>query len=641
MRSALNQLVLLGFICQALSWSGWFLPLANVALWLVCVRIGERRPVLLPGWAESALLGLGSVGGILIGQLPDQSPHFFIGHGITLFQAGRLLRSLDRREKLFSLIAATVQLGVACTVVLDYRFIPILVVTAILIPKTLMELEGEHFPDTAAAPRPRFNWAGQVAVFAVMILFFATFPRGLLSSAFPPLRSGPDNGSLLDSTLDASRGSGPTASRVILQIKGENLGYMRLFALTTFDGVRWLPDSLPGQNYSRFLPPEERVGLPHRVVRVKEVRNLGRHLPTDGRIVALEGRFFAEPRRTFHEFIACRSIWNTANNVYEYWLDPKPDPQGLGRRYGRSLLNHPRQSARLQAWLDEELAGIDSPLEQARHLENFFLENFEYELGAPVLNRLNPVEDFILNDRRGHCERYASAMALLLRMKGIPSRVMLGYVPGKPNWLTSWVNVRATDAHAWAEGWFPGIGWVWFDATPRAEMDLSIPPWRELLDALDVVWYVNIVNFDATAQEGLFTSGVAVLVASAGWARSNPQWPGGILALLALFLIRRSLRGRVACPDRAAKARRKRRVLAEHYYGKLLKILARRGIDRDPHQTPLEFLATLDGRGCPALPDVRRVTDRFCAMRYGDAALSEEDRREIEAALDRIARADA
>ena len=579
---------------------------------------------------------MGSAIGILIGQLPDQSAHFFIGHGITLLQAGRLLRSLDKREQLFGMIAATVQLGVACTVVLDYRFIPILLAAAVLLPKALMELEGEHFPK----PRewtPKLKLSTKLAIVAVMIGFFLAFPRGLLSSALPALRKGPDHGSLLDSTLDAAGGGSAPSSRVIMQLKGDDVGYLRLFALTTFDGVKWHPDKMPILRGIGPIPEMERDAYPHRTIRVKETRNLGKTLPADGRVVALEGKFFRRPRRTYPEYIACSSLWSSGNNVYQYWIDPEADPQPIYRRYRAPLLRHPDQSDRLREWLDQELAGIEEQLEQARRLEQFFLANFTYEIGAPTLSRLNPIDDFIFEERRGHCERYASAMALLMRMQGIPSRVMLGYVPGKPNWMTGWVNIRASDAHAWAEGWFPDIGWVQFEPTPRASMDLSISPFREFLDALDVVWYVNIVNFDVPAQQNLLAAGVQGIVATASWLRGNLGSITPIVFLLLCALVWRSRRKSLKPAD-PKDARRRTRILAEHYYGKMLKVLARRGIDREPYETPLEFLRSPRLRELPAYPEIRMVTNLFCETRYGTASISEDDKARIEDALTRIGR---
>ncbi|MFT4586137.1 MAG: transglutaminase-like putative cysteine protease [Limisphaerales bacterium] len=642
MNRALNQLILLGFICQSLSWDGYLLFFVNLGIWFGCLQIAKRKPILLPPIAEVVLLLAGCGIGILIGQLPDQSAHFFIGHGMTLFLAGRLLRAMDRREQLFGMIAAIVQIGVACTVVLDYRFIPILIVTAFLIPRTLMELESDHFPKSTYSVWPRLRFSRMLAIMVIMCGFFAVFPRGLLSSAFPTLRPpGPDHGTLLDSVLDPSRGGTAGSSRIIMQVKGENLRYMRSFALTTIDGVKWLPDAMPGKNLNNFVSPEERVNYPRRQVRVKEVQSIGKFLPTDGRIVAIEGKFFSGPRRTIHEYIECQAVWTTANNVYEYWLEPNPEPHGLGRRYGRALLNYPPQSQELVEWLDKELTGIEEPLEQARHLENFFIDNFTYELGAPALNRVKPIDDFIFNERRGHCERYAAAMGLLLRMKGIHSRVMVGYVPGKTSWFSDWRNIRARDAHAWTEAYFPELGWVQLDATPRAEMDLSTSALRELIDALDVAWYVNIVNFDTAAQQGFFTSGVQGFMATAGWAKANSSWLVISVVCVALFLGWRSHRRGMTGSRDTGKPRKKAQILAGHYYGKMLRSLAQQGIERDVHMTPLEFMETLRERALPAFSDIQFVTRRFCAMRYGECALSEEDQQRIETALSRVDKPEA
>ena len=140
MSSARHQFILLGLICQGLSWDDVAMPLLNTLLWAACLTL-PRRPVRLGQAADMAALVLG---GVLAWQLAPAfgvSAHFAVGHGLTLLQLLRLLRPLDRREKLFSFIVATGQLAVSCTVILDYRFIPILVATLVLLPKALLELE--------------------------------------------------------------------------------------------------------------------------------------------------------------------------------------------------------------------------------------------------------------------------------------------------------------------------------------------------------------------------------------------------------------------------------------------------------------------------------------------------------------------
>jgi protein-glutamine gamma-glutamyltransferase len=79
-----------------------------------------------------------------------------------------------------------------------------------------------------------------------------------------------------------------------------------------------------------------------------------------------------------------------------------------------------------------------------------------------------PLERFLFDDRRGYCQHFSGAMALLLRMGGIPARVATGFSPGVFNTRRKEFSVKDTDAHSWVEAWFEGLGWVTFDPTPSA-----------------------------------------------------------------------------------------------------------------------------------------------------------------------------
>jgi protein-glutamine gamma-glutamyltransferase len=83
-----------------------------------------------------------------------------------------------------------------------------------------------------------------------------------------------------------------------------------------------------------------------------------------------------------------------------------------------------------------------------------------------VPTRPIPLMGFLYDDRRGYCQQFSGAMALMLRMAGIPARVAAGFSPGSYNKDTREYRVRDLDAHSWVEVWFTGIGWVPFDPTP-------------------------------------------------------------------------------------------------------------------------------------------------------------------------------
>jgi hypothetical protein len=476
-----------------------------------------------------------------------------------------------------------------------------------------------------------------VGIATVMVVFFLVFPRAFLRAPGMVPRSGPaDQGSMLDSVLDPARRALAASSRVLFHIQGERLGYLRCLTLTTFDGARW---SGPPRAPLKFIPyvAWEKLGnYSHRQVRVKNAAFLGRVLPVDGDVVFLYGRFFGRPMVNAHGGIETDSIWNTANNEYQYWIDPQPPATPLPRGLARLYVQHPEVSARITNWLDQVLVGATNSYDQARRLEHHLQTRFAYELGAPELNRANFTEEFLFEQRRGHCERFASALTLLLRVKGIPSRVVIGYLPTSRNSFSGGYNIRFRDAHAWTEAWFPERGWVTLDGTPRAQYPPEDWNVRDLLADLDFACSAYVVNFDAPTQSQFLIGALQSLGQAPGWLARHwkPAVPVAGIALALGLWFRLGARRRVASPG--APHRRAQTQWAEHYYGQMLRALARAGLERQPHQTPLEFLNVLGQRPLPVLEDARRITDLFCATRYGGRVLSADQRAELQRALHQI-----
>jgi protein-glutamine gamma-glutamyltransferase len=90
----------------------------------------------------------------------------------------------------------------------------------------------------------------------------------------------------------------------------------------------------------------------------------------------------------------------------------------------------------------------------------------EYSYAERVPTRPIPLDGFLFEERRGYCQQFSGAMALMLRMIGIPTRVAAGFSPGSYNRDTGEFRVRDLDAHSWVEVYFTGVGWVPFDPTP-------------------------------------------------------------------------------------------------------------------------------------------------------------------------------
>jgi protein-glutamine gamma-glutamyltransferase len=109
-------------------------------------------------------------------------------------------------------------------------------------------------------------------------------------------------------------------------------------------------------------------------------------------------------------------------------------------------------------------AGEPTAYDAVKAVETHLQRNYDYNERVPT--RAIPLNGFLFQERRGYCQQFSGAMALMLRMSGIPARVAAGFSPGSFNKDTQEFRVRDLDAHSWVEVWFTGIGWVPFDPTP-------------------------------------------------------------------------------------------------------------------------------------------------------------------------------
>ena len=111
-------------------------------------------------------------------------------------------------------------------------------------------------------------------------------------------------------------------------------------------------------------------------------------------------------------------------------------------------------------------AGAPTVYDAVKAVEDHLQNGFTYSERPP--SREYPLEAFLFEDKIGYCQQFSGAMALMLRMSGIPARVVSGFSPGSLNRDTGEFRVRDLDAHSWVEVYFADIGWVTFDPTPAA-----------------------------------------------------------------------------------------------------------------------------------------------------------------------------
>jgi hypothetical protein len=210
----------------------------------------------------------------------------------------------------------------------------------------------------------------------------------------------------------------------------------------------------------------------------------------------------------------------------------------------------PEHAAALRASL--AFAPGDLPPERlAQRLSETLRTRFRYTLTNPSGGSRNPLEDFLERSQAGHCEYFASALALMLRARNVPARVVNGYRLGP--WVEegNYFLVGEEQAHAWVEWWDEAQGrWRTEDATPAAELGAQeargLSTWERLSDTLRYRWERYVVRFSNQDQEaGLTWARTRV----EGWSWSLPRWPwllGG--AALALLLGLRRFVGRPRRP---------------------------------------------------------------------------------------------
>jgi hypothetical protein len=289
--------------------------------------------------------------------------------------------------------------------------------------------------------------------------------------------------------------------------------------------------------------------------------------------------------------------------------------------------------------------------DEAKAIEAHLQESYGYSLqmkaGGP-----DPLSDFLFNVKTGHCEYFSTAMTVMLRKRHIAARVVNGFLPGEYNDAADAYTVRQSDAHSWVEVYFPeSQSWVTFDPTPpggRAEPVSTGIAARigKYAEALELIWFQYVVGYDRQEQRSLATSLQNQLFAYRNFLeevvttiRSAVSNYGRAFALVGFSLVAILLAAFAALRVRRfgwrralsfAKAEAQAETSTIVFYERLLSLLARRGQQRNPDLTPLEFAGSIDFQ--PALS----ITRAYNRVRFGGQDLSPAELREIDQALKQL-----
>lgn len=471
-----------------------------------------------------------------------------------------------------------------------------------------------------------------------MVVLFVLFPRvngplwGLPQDAHAG-RSGLSDqmtpGAISDLVLSGevalrARFDGPVPPRDKLYWRGPVLEHT--------DGINWRP--APGRGPAPQLEaisaplPYETTLEPHNQ-RWLLALDAPVALPSDSGLSATLTANLREPLIQRRRFTLAAAL--------EYRHNADEAPAVLRRNLDLPPGFHPQTRALARSWQDTD----PDPERLVRRALNLFNEQpFVYTLSPPLLGQ-QPVDEFLFATRRGFCEHYASAFVVLMRAAGVPARVVTGYQGGETNPVDGFVVVRQSDAHAWAEVWLAGRGWVRVDPTAavspaRIESGIvgalpageALPAmiqlradWLRTLrfrwEALENSWNQYVLGYNPERQRAFLSR--------LGMAKPDWQSMGTALAVVcgALLLALAAWNIHHRAPADAAM----------RLWRKALRRLAARKVHCAPWEPPLAIVRRLEHDAPDLAPAFAEVARTYLLARYGG---NRDELKNLRAALARL-----
>lgn len=404
--------------------------------------------------------------------------------------------------------------------------------------------------------------------------------------------------------------------------------YWRGQVLWDFDGRTWSrgPAPLPMPSpalASRSAPIRYEVSMEPTDRRYLVTLDLPMQVPAPSQLHSDYTVLANEPVTQLLKYSAVSSVNAREGSILS------PEESRMALSLPRDL--NPRMRALAQEWRAE--AGGDDTAVVRRALAWVSAE-FSYSLDVPPSGR-NAVDDFLFDTQVGFCQHFSSAFVNLMRGAGIPSRVVLGYSGGYRNRFGDYWVVRRMDAHAWAEVWLPGRGWVRVDPTaavaPERVLDTvedlvrseSLLPstFAPLLDLGDWArrnWNDLVLGFNAARQASLLRP-LGIDQASSAQLSAAFAVGAGLALGLTLWVL---MRGRPKPRDPLEAA-----------WHAFTRRLRRAGLAKPPSEPPLSFGERL-ARLLPSHGDrLRSLSRRYAGWRYAPGQLSPEDKARLIAEL--------
>jgi protein-glutamine gamma-glutamyltransferase len=597
----------------------WWLTLLVAGLYAWRAQIAFGRTALPSRWLLLA------VGALAIGAVFGEYRTLFgRTSGIVLLVLFSGLKLLETRSLRDATVVAFLCYFLIMTNLLYSQSIPTAALMGAALLAVTCTLVGFAAPQRAL--RANLRTAGLLLAHAApaALVLFLLFPR-----VQGPLWSLPQDayGGITGLTDTMSPGNlSQLAQSDAVAFRAEFVGeppaprqrYWRGPVLWDFDGRTWSM----GQGWLRpFTAPRGEARFAYEVTLEPHNRNWLFALETAARL----------PERTHitHDgmLVTSAPVRSRMRYALESIAEPQAAPQEESGLLQRALAlpagYNPRARALAEQWRSETQGDMHIVL---RAIELFRSGHLAYTLEPPLLGQ-DSVDEFLFQTRAGFCEHFSSAFVFLLRAAGVPARVVTGYQGGEVNQVDRIITVRQSDAHAWAEAWLAGRGWVRIDPTAAAipgrveaglaravgagePVPLLMRPQLQWLrsvrynwEALAHRWNLMVLGYGQERQRDLMAS---LGMRDADW-RSLTAAMASILGVITLLLLAWSLR-RLARPDRVQRA-----------WQAFVRKLNARGVSREPHEGPRDFAQRASQRLPGAAAAILTIAGLYIGARYGRA----------------------
>jgi transglutaminase-like putative cysteine protease len=547
--------------------------------------------------------------------------------------------------------------GAILSIEISYGLVLIIYVFAALWALIIYNLKKESDdagvkPDQKVVTKSFMGSSAALAIFIIFIsiLLFLMLPRlrtEFFSSSFinpRVLKTGFSDTVKLGKVGEIKKDHSAVMRVRILNKRGkinDNL-YWRGIALDHFDGVTWSVDSEKYGDYEKKYKTN-RYGL----ISIKEdIKNVIAHEvitePIDTDIlfainmpVGYSG-FSGGYRRYSGSILEVNNSYflpfNPRQRIkYKAYSEISSYPDGMlnseSDRYSYYIkdryLQLPEISDEIRELSNEITQNDSTAYEKAKTIVRYLLEEMNYTLTLDSGTKEFPLETFLLEKKEGHCEYFATAMVVFLRLNGIPSRIVNGFIGGSWNEHGNFYLIRESDAHSWVEVFFPKQGWVTFDPTPSSnnyQDSGGIYSVMSYIDYLKYRWQRYVIDFSRTDQIRLFASARQKISWNKNKAFNNFNLRNKGSKNLIIFIAVVSILGFILYNSerfhRGKNFSKNKQNSVTKIYNSCIKLLSKRGFDKKDYQTAKEFSEYVVSKGGSRYKIFEDFTNKYSIMRF-------------------------